>query len=108
MIFCPNCGNMLLVEADQMEGRNRFSCPACPYIYKIRETYSFHQPLKKKQVDDVLGGEEAWKNVDATDTICPQCQHTRAYFMQVQTRSADEPSTIFYKCCSCKHLWREQ
>ncbi len=24
-------------------------------------------PLKKKEVDDVLGGEEAWKNVQKTD-----------------------------------------
>ena len=107
MIFCPNCGNMLLVEPDQMQGLNRFSCPCCPYVFNIKETYSFHQPLKKKKVDDILGGEDAWANVDSTDTVCPTCQYSRAYFMQVQTRSADEPSTIFYKCCKCKHLWRE-
>ena len=26
-------------------------------------------PLKKKEVDDVLGGEEAWKNVASTDGV---------------------------------------
>ena len=98
---------MLAVEPDQMRGMNQFKCPTCPYIYKIQETFSFHQPLKKKQVDDVLGGEDAWKNVDTADTVCPGCRNTKAYFMQVQTRSADEPSTIFYKCTDCKHLWRE-
>lgn len=41
--------------------------------------------------------------------ICPKCENTRAYFMQIQIRSADEPSTIFYKCCrnTCGHQWRE-
>lgn len=97
-----------MVESDPMEGQHRFSCPACPYIYRIRESYGFHEPLQKKQVDDVLGGEAAWDNVDATDTVCPACQNTRAYFMQVQIRSADEPSTIFFRCCACQHLWREQ
>ena len=40
---------------------------------------------------------------------CPKCGHLRAYFMQIQTRSADEPMTTFYKCCeiSCGHRWRD-
>lgn len=38
---------------------------------------------------------------------CPKCEHDRAYFMQIQTRSADEPMTTFYKCCKCGHRWRE-
>jgi len=38
---------------------------------------------------------------------CPKCEHMKAYFMQIQTRSADEPMTTFYKCCSCGHRWKE-
>lgn len=40
---------------------------------------------------------------------CPKCGHLRAYFMQIQTRSADEPMTTFYKCCNaqCGHRWRD-
>lgn len=40
---------------------------------------------------------------------CPKCEHDRAYFMQIQIRSADEPMSIFYKCCNeaCQHQWRE-
>lgn len=29
---------------------------------------SKHAKLQKKQVDDVLGGDEAWKNVQKTDS----------------------------------------
>ena len=41
---------------------------------------------------------------------CPKCEHPRAYFMQIQTRSADEPMSIFYKCCNheCQHQWNEK
>jgi hypothetical protein len=53
--------------------------------------------------------QEAWENVDSTEAECPKCSHKRAYFMQIQTRSADEPMTTFYKCCNvkCNNQWRE-
>lgn len=84
----------------------------------------------------MLGGAAAWENVDTTDgetvvtsinllglilgmslshhmytkqETCPKCEHPKAYFMQMQTRSADEPMTIFFKCCNpdCDHRWKE-
>ncbi|GBG80853.1 hypothetical protein CBR_g31408 [Chara braunii] len=66
-------------------------------------------PIKKKEVDDVLGGEDAWKNVDKTDVTCPKCTYGQAFFMQIQIRSADEPMSTFYKCCNmqCQFRWRE-
>lgn len=62
-----------------------------------------------QEVDAVMGGSAAWENVDSTDAVCPACNHGRAYFMQMQTRSADEPMTTFYKCCNalCAHNWRD-
>lgn len=50
--------------------------------------------MKQKEVDDVLGGEGAWDNVDQTSAQCPNrdCEgEDRAYFFQLQIRSADEP-----------------
>lgn len=38
---------------------------------------------------------------------CPKCQYMQAYFMEIQTRSADEPATLFFKCVQCGHRWRE-
>ncbi|XP_058799400.1 DNA-directed RNA polymerase III subunit RPC10 [Phymastichus coffea] len=105
--FCPTCGNVLHVE----EGPTclRFACNTCPYICNINRRVSIRTYPKLKEVDDVLGGSAAWENVDATDERCPKCSHMRAYFMQIQTRSADEPMTTFYKCCNyqCGHNWRE-
>ncbi len=65
--------------------------------------------LPRKVVDDVLGGEGAWDNVDQTNAQCPveTCGSNKAYYFQIQIRSADEPMTTFYKCCKCGHRWRE-
>ncbi|XP_053684705.1 DNA-directed RNA polymerase III subunit RPC10 [Sabethes cyaneus] len=107
LMFCPTCGNLLLVE----EGTDslRFSCNTCPYICKIKRKISTRIYPKLKEVDHVMGGAAAWENVDSTDADCPACAHNRAYFMQMQTRSADEPMTTFYKCCNpiCGHNWRD-
>lgn len=107
LMFCPNCANALAVE----EGLNclRFACSTCPYVYNISQRMGSRIYPKLKEVDDVLGGAAAWDNVDSTEERCPKCFHPRAYFVQIQTRSADEPMTTFYKCCNrqCGHRWRE-
>uniref|UniRef100_A0A1W7R9T1 DNA-directed RNA polymerase subunit n=1 Tax=Hadrurus spadix TaxID=141984 RepID=A0A1W7R9T1_9SCOR len=105
--FCPICANILIVEEGQT--RYRFACSTCPYVHNIRYKIINRKYTRLKEVDDVLGGSAAWENVDSTAEPCPKCNHPRAYFMQLQTRSADEPMTTFYKCCNqqCGHLWKE-
>ncbi|ESO85327.1 hypothetical protein LOTGIDRAFT_221369 [Lottia gigantea] len=105
--FCPTCANLLFVE--EGDKGYRFACHTCPYIKNITRKISHKKYPKLKEVDDVLGGAAAWENVDSTEETCPKCEHNRAFFMQIQTRSADEPMTTFYKCCSmaCGHRWRD-
>ncbi len=105
MHFCPLCGNLLLLE--EASRGMRFCCPICPYLYNLKGVYTSEAKIKKKQVDDVLGGDDAWENVDRTQARCPQCSHNEAYFMQIQIRSADEPSTTFYRCCKCSKQWSD-
>jgi DNA-directed RNA polymerase III subunit RPC11 len=106
MQFCPTCGNVLLVNGDQSY---RFFCQTCPYVHEIARPVKRKIVLQRKEVDDVLGGAEAWANVDQTDALCPKCANDRAYFMQIQTRSADEPMTTFYRCANfeCQNNWKE-
>ncbi|KAK4877425.1 hypothetical protein RN001_009931 [Aquatica leii] len=93
MPFCSLCGNLLFVEAAET-GKLRFACKLCPLFRNITKT---------------LASRKAWKNVDSTEETCPKCSHPKAYFMQLQTRSADEPMTTFYRCCNheCSHNWRD-
>ncbi|KAI8115808.1 hypothetical protein FF38_03279 [Lucilia cuprina] len=65
--------------------------------------------MVRKEVDDMLGGKGSWDNVDQTSILCPVegCNGQKAYFYQLQIRSADEPMTSFYKCVDCGFQWRE-
>uniref|UniRef100_A0A6U5GW28 DNA-directed RNA polymerase subunit n=1 Tax=Calcidiscus leptoporus TaxID=127549 RepID=A0A6U5GW28_9EUKA len=105
MHFCPTCANMLQLES--RDGNMHFVCPTCSYLYRLKAKVSTDVLLSRKEVDDVLGGAEAWKNADQTDASCPRCSHHRAYYQQLQIRSADEPMTTFYKCVDCGFRWRE-
>ncbi|XP_077248503.1 DNA-directed RNA polymerase, subunit M, archaeal [Tasmannia lanceolata] len=107
MEFCPFCGNMLLIEKAQMGRRSRLFCPTCPYVSQIHNEISRKKFLVKKEDDAVFSGEEAKKNASKTEASCPKCNFGEAYFFQMQTRSADEPMSTFYKCCSCEHKWKE-
>ncbi|KDQ10701.1 hypothetical protein BOTBODRAFT_36016 [Botryobasidium botryosum FD-172 SS1] len=107
MLFCPTCANVLIISAET--GEHKWVCQTCPYEFPIRQQMTSRTRLERKQVDDVLGGDAMWKDVDSTQVACPACDHDRAYFMQLQIRSADEPMTTFYKCTNkaCGHQWRE-
>ena len=66
--------------------------------------------LERKKVDDVLGGDKAWENVDKTEIRCtnPACDSTEAFYLQIQIRSADEPMTTFYRCAKCGTNWSDR
>ena len=125
LTFCPTCGNLLSIEKKKFkEEEEEFDdddekedelllhlcCKTCPYSYSIGGTFwsKTDVPIRnKKRVDDVLGGDDAWKNVDTTRSRCPKCSHDVAYFLMVQTRSADEPMTQFFRCVECANQWKE-
>jgi DNA-directed RNA polymerase subunit M/transcription elongation factor TFIIS len=47
-------------------------------------------------------------NMEAsTDTfVCRKCKSRRCTYMSMQTRSADEPTTIFVTCLDCGQRWK--
>jgi DNA-directed RNA polymerase III subunit RPC11 len=51
-------------------------CPTCPYKWVIAQRISMRTHLKRKEVDDVLGGKDSWANVDVVDgeSIGLQCR----------------------------------
>ena len=106
MLFCPTCGNILLIEKGF--GSFRYFCKTCPYIFNVNQKIKRIETFDdKKEVDLVYGGKEAWANAATTEIICPKCEHNKAYFKEIQIRSADEPSTFLYKCEKCRYEWRE-
>ena len=89
------------------------ACRTCPFQYEVKKKMYETIRMKRKEAEDVLGGKDAWENVDSTEgkfiddlqtstdrsVPCPEdsCDGARAFFYQVQIRSADEPMTTFYK-----------
>lgn len=123
VFFCPHCANVLLTETGPNE-QLRFYCRTCPYVFNISSTVTHKAKLKRKELDAVMGV-DAFDGVNEVDgkllldihppfllilfvaATCEKCSNTRAFFMQMQTRSADEPMTLFFKCTKCGNQWKE-
>ena len=110
MLFCPNCANLLVISSET--GLNKWACNTCAYEFPITKQMTSRMRLKRKQVDDVLGGDEMWAHADRTQGMisfttdgggnslpsfylasCDKCNFNSAFFYQLQIRSADEPMT---------------
>ena len=87
MLFCPTCGNLLLIEKNV--ATFRYFCKTCPYIFNINQTIKNVQKFTDKEQDAILGGKEAWANVAKTDAVCPACEHNKAYFKDHTTNLVD-------------------
>ena len=62
-LFCPSCSNLLVISAET--GVNKWACNTCPYEFPITKQMTSRTRLRRKQTDDVLGGEEMWKHADS-------------------------------------------
>lgn len=82
-------------------------CATCPFQHRVAARLERTVQFKRKAVDDVLGGSSAFDSAAQTEATCPKCSHKKAYFFQLQTRSADEPMTTFFRCVQCAHRWKE-
>lgn len=107
LLFCPVCGGLLKVGNGSAV--QRMECLTCPYIHNIMEPLTNKKFPRLKELRDVMGGDAAWENADSMEEACTKegCTNRRAYFFQLQTRSADEPMTTFYRCTTCAHQWKE-
>lgn len=62
-------------------------------------------PDKYKKIINKKELEEFKKNNQATSSTykCPKCKERKSVIIQKQTRSADEPATLYIECKSCGH-----
>ena len=108
--FCPECSNMLRKKL--MDGRPSLACN-CGFHQDIEVSHAEVQENIQKKKDAL---KENLIIVSEKDKIavhpivskeCPKCGNGEAEAWQEQTRSADEPSTSFFRCTKCKFTFRE-
>lgn len=103
MEFCPNCGGMLLPNGDKIK------CGSCGYEKNLSadKTSEYAVSEKIQAKDNIIMKGEDVETLPTTKAVCPECGNTKAFWWLLQTRSADEAPTRFFKCTECKHTWRE-
>ena len=66
-------------------------------------------PEKWKEImDDVEHKKKYRERIITSDAYkCTRCKQRKCTYYQMQTRSADEPMTIFITCVNCGKKWKE-
>lgn len=109
MKFCPKCET-------RMKPRIEEGIALCPKCGLTTDTDEQQVPAKKKLTpspENISGSSVKVMELDKgpsalpTTTIeCPKCGNNIAFWWMLQTRSADEATTQFYRCTKCSHTWR--
>ena len=75
-------------------------------------THQEFNPLRWKDMIEQKMKRDANKysnNIEAMTEMftCKKCRSKRCTYYELQTRSADEPSTIFISCLDCGKHWKQ-
>jgi DNA-directed RNA polymerase subunit M len=108
--FCPRCGSVMVPRV--VNGKKVLVCPRCGYV---KETNSGSNAIISRRIKHderektfVIDSKDSLKGLPKTKGVrCPKCGYDEAYYIILQTRSADEPPTRIYICARCGYTWRE-
>ncbi|KAK2198470.1 bifunctional DNA-directed RNA polymerase subunit-transcription factor S/Pol III subunit C11 [Babesia duncani] len=106
-LFCPLCHCILYIESRE-PGKTTFVCLGCNYSWVSNFTFykSTTYSITRPESVSLSSGNE-FEHAPKISAICPECHNGEAYFMSLQTRSADEPMTQFFACTKCLNRWKE-
>ncbi|HSF27941.1 MAG TPA: transcription factor S [Nitrosopumilaceae archaeon] len=101
MKFCPKCEARLKQDSSDKNS----TCPKCGYSEKSTKQRK-QVTIESKSTIDVLDENEGKETLPTIKIECGKCGHGEAVWWMLQTRSADEPTTQFYRCTKCSYTWR--
>jgi DNA-directed RNA polymerase subunit M len=93
IVLCPKCGFKVDREVSQSATNKR-----------NRTASSSENTLGSSL--KVVEEDKAPNALPTTTIECPKCGNNIASWWMLQTRSADEATTQFYRCTKCNHTWR--
>ena len=100
MKFCPTC------EVKLKKSDSGLRCPKCDYVEKFEEKSTKVEEEFESEFK-TLDNNEMQETLPTVTIQCEKCGNNKAVWWMLQTRSADEPTTQFYRCTECKHTWRD-
>ena len=101
MKFCPKCE----VRLKQASTDSGLSCPKCGYSEK-GEKQRRQVKAESSSTINILDENERKETLPTIKIECAKCGYGEAVWWMLQTRSADEPTTQFYRCTKCSYTWR--
>ena len=102
MEFFPDCGKMLIPK------NNKVKC-SCGYTKSLNKNDIEEQYTAKgeeKHQEKVVVIDDSVVTMPTTKGLCYKCGNTKIAWWMLQTRSADEAPTIFYRCTKCGNTWK--
>ena len=102
MKFCPKCE----VRLKKGSSKSVLSCPKCGYSESGSNESKLDKAEDTKSELNVLDENEGKETLPTIKIDCEKCGNNEAVWWMLQTRSADEPTTQFYRCTKCNHTWR--
>lgn len=105
MKTCPKCRTILFPKKSKKG--TIWYCRKCDKNYSFEVDILIKNKVKKETEEPILvTKKDVEKNLPKTKVVCPKCGNEEAYYYMQQTRSADEPPTVFYICTKCGYSWR--
>ena len=103
MKFCPKCD----IRLKKSSTSSSLCCPKCDYTEGQESDIENNVSEKESKSDFLVLDENEGKDTMPTIEIeCEKCGNNKAVWWMLQTRSADEPTTQFYRCMNCEYTWR--
>lgn len=112
MDFCPKCGKLLHTEKNK-NNENILICIKCGFKRDLGENEEvvFTEEVEHnliKEMTTVFDETEIDSTKPTEDKYCEDCKKIQKIsFWMIQTRSADESPTRFFRCTICDKTWRE-
>lgn len=112
MDFCPKCGKLLHTDKDK-KGNNILICLKCGYKRDLAQNEQVIHTEKVqhdfvREMTVVMNENQADSTKPTKEIYCPKCKkNQKVNFWMLQTRSADESPTRFFRCTVCGETWRE-
>ena len=113
--FCIDCGDLLDFE---IINNNNVKCQKCGgetsldniknHVIETEEKYEFSKIWvnKLKNKEDKLRTEQKNERTIINEK-CPKCNYNQMYYYTIQTRDADEGSTVYYECVKCHYKFNQ-